>query len=456
MQNEVISDAKKRILDLLDFGSFIEIDELLEDGVIAGYGSISNRPVCVFAQDFSVMSGAITEGNCKKLCKIIDMAIKTGVPLIGFYDSVGVKLDEGTKVFLGLQEVLGKLADASGVIPQIAIVSGVVTGIATFAVSFSDFTFMFENRSKMFINGPQTLTANTGIDVSADKIGGADLHSNKTGSCQFFCSDDNDCIGKIKELLSFLPDNNLVDADIVEADDNNRECVELMADAAGAKEIITSICDENKFFEVSKGFAKNIIIGFSRIGGRVLGIVANNEEKINISGIEKATKFVRFCDAFNIPIVTLINNTGFEASLEEELGGLVKKSSRLLFAYTDATVPKVSLIFGKAFSGANLMLGAQSDMVLAWDSSKISVIEPLSAINILFNNEIADSESPVEFRKNKLDEYIEKEANPRNSIGFVDAVISPIDTRKRIINALDMLSSKRVSKSIRKHESISF
>lgn len=456
MQNEVISEAKKRISGLLDLGSFIEIDELANDGVIAGYGTVVNRPVCVFAQDNSIMSGAITAKNCEKICKVIDMAIKTGVPIIGFYDSMGAKIDEGANVFVGLEKVLAKLANASGVIPQIAVVAGTVTGIATFAVSFSDFVFMIENKSKMFINGPQGLTANTGIDVTAESIGGTDVHFTKTGSCQFACKDEEYCLGKVKELLGFLPDNNLVDSDIIESDDINRVCDELLEDGIDAKQIINSICDENKFFEVNSGFAENIIIGLARVGGRVSGIVASNEGKLNISGIEKATKFVRFCDAFNIPIITLIDNDGFEESLEEELGGLVKKSARLLFAYADATVPKINIIYGKAFSGANLMLGTSSDMVLAWDNSKISVVEPIKAVNILFNEEITNAESPVEFRENKLKEYMESNALPKNASGFIDAVISPVDTRKRIISALEMFSSKREIKGIRKHESISF
>jgi len=456
MQNEVISEARKRVLGLLDLGSFIEIDELLNDGVIAGYGMIFSRPVCVFAQDNSVMSGAITAKNCEKICKIIDMATKTGVPLIGFYDSIGAKIDEGANLFVGLQQVLAKLANASGVIPQIAVVSGAATGIATFAVSFSDFVFMVANQSKVFINGPQVLTANTGIDVTAEKIGGADVHFTKTGTCQFICENDEMCFNKVKELLSFLPDNNLVDPDIIEKDDDNRVCEELLDDEIDGYKVINSICDENKFFEVNAGFAKNIIIGFSRIGGRVAGIVSSGDGKLNISGIEKAAKFVRFCDAFNIPVVTLIDNDGFEESLDEELNGIVRKSARLLFAYSDATIPKIKIIFGKAFSGANLMLGTSSDMALAWDNARISVADPVSAVNILYNEEISNSESPVEFRDNKLKEYMENEALPKNALGFIDGVISPIDTRKRIISALDMLSSKREIKNVRKHESISF
>ena len=456
MGNEAVTDAKKRVLNLLDLGSFIEIDELKNDGVIAGYGTILSRPVCVFAQDSSVMSGAITSKNCEKICKIIDMAIKTGVPLIGFYDSIGSKIDEGTDVFIGLQKVLSKLANASGVIPQISVITGSVTGIATFAVSFSDFVFMIKDKSKMFINGPQVLTATAGVDVTVESVGGADVHFNKTGVCQFVCENDEGCLDKVKELLNYLPDNNLVDAEIIESDDSNRVCDDLLDDEIDARKIINSICDCNNFFEISVGFAKNIITGFTRIGGRVLGIVATGEDKIDIAGAKKASKFVRFCDAFNIPLVSLIDNDGFKPLVEEELNGLVKESARLLFAYSDATVPKLNIIYGKAFSGANLMFGTSADMVLAWDSAKISVIEPIKAVNILYSEEITNSESPVEFRENKLKEYMETNALPKNAVGFIDSIISPIDTRKMIISSLDMFSSKREIKNIRKHESLSF
>jgi len=462
MQNEVISDAKKRVMSLLDEKSFVEFDELVDGGVITGYGTVMGRPVCVFSQDFSVMSGAITERNCEKICRVIDMAMKNGVPLIGFYDSMGAKVDEGTKVFVGLQKVLARLANASGVIPQIAIVSGTVAGIATFAVSFSDFVFMVDKSSKMFINAPSVLTSKTGADVNSESIGGTSVHFEKTGVCQFACNDEDECFDKVKELLSFLPDNNLADSDIIESDDVNRCCDELIKEDINAYEVITSIVDNENFLEINSGFAKNIIIGFGRIGGKVSGVVANNslynEGKLNISATNKACKFVRFCDSFNIPIVTLVDNDGFLECVEEELNGAVKSSAKLLLAYSDATVPKINVVFGKAFGGANLMMGTSADVVLAWDNSKISVIPPISAVNILYSEEIAASESPIEFRDKKLKEYLDNEVLPENAAkdGFVNAVISPIETRQRIISALDMFSGKREIKAVKRHESATF
>jgi len=462
MQNEVISDARKRVIRLLDEKSFVEFDELVDEGVITGYGTIGFRPVCVFAQDSSIMSGAITEKNCEKICKTIDMAMKNGIPLIGIYDSMGAKIDEGTKVFNGLNKVLIKLANASGVIPQIAIVSGMVTGIATFSVSFSDFVFMVDKKSKMFINSPNVLTAKSGEEFSAESIGGASVHFEKTGACDVFCKDDDECYSKVRELIEFLPDNNLVDTDIAESDDFNRSCDELLEEGITASKVIDSIVDENKVFEICSGFAKNIITSFGRIGGRTVGIVANNleynEGKLNTSAIKKASKFVRFCDAFNIPIITLIDNDGFEASASEELEGLIKSGSKLLFAYADATVTKINVIFGKAFGGASLMMGTASDTVLAWKDAKISVVEPVIAANILYSEEIMNAESPVEFRENKMKEYLEENAIAKNAAndGFVNSIIEPYETRQRIISALELFASKREIKSVKRHESVTF
>jgi len=416
----------------------------------------------VFSQDSSVLSGAITEKNAEKICKVIDMAMKNGVPIIGFYDSRGAKIDEGAKVFSGLSKVLSKLANASGVIPQIAAVSGTVTGISAFAVGFADFVFMIENKSKMFMNAPNVLTAKTGSDVTAESIGGIGVHFEKTGVCQFACKSEEECSGKIKELLGFLPDNNLADTDITECDDLNRSCDELTEEGISAIPVINSVVDDQGFFEVGSGFSKNIVTGFGRIGGRVVAIVANNSEynegKLNIEASDKAGKFVRFCDAFNIPLVTFIDNDGFTLSFEEELNGIVKSCAKLLFAYSDATVPKINVIFGKAFGGANLMMGTSPDIAFAWDNAKISVVDPVTAVNILYSEEIANSESPIEFREEKLREYSDKNVLPENAAkdGFINSIIKPAETRAEIISALDMFSGKREIKSVKRHESVTF
>jgi len=452
MHGEAISNAKSRVLKLLDDGSFVEFDELLDTGVIIGYGTVLNRPVCVLSQNSDVMSGAVTQKGLEKILKIIDMATKNGVPLITFFDSIGAKIDERTLVLTGLGSVFGKLANLSGVIPLIGVVSSCVTGVMNFWVSLCDFVFMIEKTSSMFINSPQVLLADSGIDISAEDIGGASTHFYRTGSCSFLCNDEDECTDKLKELLGYLPDNNLADIGVIDTDDLNRGCPELLEEGVTANAVINSISDKGYFLEVSAGFASSMIIGLSRIGGRVVGIVANNG-KIDGNGILKASRFVSFCDSFNIPIVTLIDSDGFLVSLKEEQDGLIKKCGKLLFSYADATVTKINVIFGKAFGGASLMMGTNPDVTLAWENAKISVVEPKVAVNVLYSEEILNSESPVFFREEKLKEYLENDVMPVHAEkdGFVDAVISPLSTRKRIISSLDFFSGKREIKSIRRH-----
>ena len=452
MHGEAISNAKSRIFKLLDEGSFIEFDELQDAGVIIGYGTIFSRPVCVISQDGEFLSGALTKEGTDKLVKIIDMAVKNGVPLITFFDSIGAKIDEGTAVLAGLGKVFGKLANASGVIPLIGVVSGSATGAMNFFVSFCDFVFMIDKTSSMFINSPQVMLADSGIDISAEDVGGANMHFNKTGSCSFWCRDEAECNDKLKRLLGYLPDNNLADTDIIDTDDLNRECPELLEEGVTASTVIKSISDDGYFLEVSSGFASSIIIGLSRIGGRVVGIVANNG-KIDGNGILKASRFVSFCDSFNIPLVTLIDSDGFLVSLKEEQDGLVRKCGKLLFSYADATVTKINVIFGKAYGGATLMMGTNADVTLAWENANICVVDPKVAVNILYSEEILNSESPVSFREEKLKEYLEKFVSPdfAEVDGFIDAIINPASTRKRIISSLDFFSGKREIKSIRRH-----
>ena len=452
MHGEVISNAKSRVLKLLDEGSFIEFDELQDVGVIIGYGTVLARPVCVISQNSDVMSGAVTKKGLEKISKAIDMAVKNGIPLITFFDSIGAKIDEGTIVLAGLGKVFSKIANASGVIPLIGVISGSVTGVMNFWVSLCDFTFMIDKTSSMFINSPQVLLADSGIDISGEEIGGASTHFNKTGSCSFLCNNEDKCVSELKKLLEYLPDNNLADTSVIDIDDLNRECPELLSEGICANDVINSISDNECFLEISAGFATNMIIGFSRIGGRVVGIVSNNG-KIDGNGILKASRFVSFCDSFNIPIVTLIDSDGFLVSLKEEQDGLIRKCGKLLFSYADATVTKINVIFGKAYGGANLMMGTNPDMTLAFNNSKISVVEPKVAVNILYSEEILNSESPVSFREEKLNEYLEENVKAMHAEedGFVDAVINPLSLRKRIISSLDLFSGKREIKSIRRH-----
>lgn len=458
MQNEAISNARKVLSDLLDDRSFVEILENYDKGVIGGYGTINLRPVCIFVQDSSVDNGAVTEKNCEKISRIIDMAIKNGVPLIGVYDSIGVKIDESSKVFLSIKKMLSKMAEASGVIPQFGVCLGNSVGVNSFAINFSDFVFMVDNKSKMFLNGPQNMIVSEGKEISAEELGGAKTHFENSGMCHIFAENDSECVEKIKELLSYLPDNNLADVCILESDDLNRECEELNSGVESNREIILAVCDDNKFFELQSGFGKSIAVGFARFGGRSCGVIANVDKMPDTCSIDKATRFIRFCDAFNMPIVTFSDVEGAKVSIVEERNGISKKIAGMIFAYSDAVVPKINIVTGSMFGGVSLAMGIGADITLAWDSAKISVALPKVAVNVMYNNEIADSENPVEYREEKLKDYLENEAIPSKAenTGFIDGVISPSETRKRIINALELYVSKRGIKINKRHGNMPF
>lgn len=453
MQGEVISSAMKFISDLTDDKSFVEIGEHLISGVICGYGTINNRPVCLFAQDSSVNSGAINEKNCEKICNVIDMAVKNGVPIIGIYDSMGTKISESTSVLVSVKKVLSKLASASGVIPEISIVLGSAVGIASFAVSFSDFVFMIDKKSKLFVNGPQSVTVETGLEISSEDLGGARVHSEKSGICHVFSESEGECICKVSELLSYLPDNNLADVEIIDIDDMNRTCDDLNVGFSDISEVISSIADNNKFLEIKAGYKKEIVTGFFRIGGRSAGVIANRNNTLDKDCISKIVEFVKICDAFNIPIVTLTNVEGAKVSVLEENLGLSKSISSLIYAYSDATIPKVNIIVGNAFGGVGLAMGIGADINLAWQNSKISVALPKTAVNIIYSEEISNSEEPIKFREEKLNEYLSDVALPENSVSslFIDSVIEPSETRKRIISAFELYSGKREHKLPKKH-----
>lgn len=453
MQSEVISDAMKTIINLLDEKSFVEIGEHVKSGVICGYGTIKFRPVCIFAQDSSVNSGAMTEKNCEKICNVINMAEKNGIPIIAIYDSIGTDISESTGVLLGLKKVLTKLSGISGIVPIISIVLGNAVGISSFSVNFSDFIFMIDKKSKMFVNGPQNITTVTGKEISSENLGGAKVHAEKTGICDVYTNSEEECIEKVKEILEYLPENNLSDTQIIDSDDINRNCDELNSGYNNIEEVISSVADNGKFFELKKEFGRNIITGFGRIGGRAVGIVANRENKLNIVAINKVRKFIRCCDSFNIPIVTLTNCEGTEVSIEEENLGISSSLSSLIYAYSDATIPKINIIVGNMFGGAGAVMGICADVNLAWKNSKISAALPKTAVNILYSEEIANSEEPIKYRDEKLNEYLENEIIPEKAQDtmFIDGIIEPIDTRKRIISSLELYTSKREIKIPKKH-----
>lgn len=477
--------ARERINALTDDGSFVEIDAFVThraveygmdcteapgEGVVAGYGTVDGRPVYVYAQDFTALGGSVGEMHSKKICKVMDMAAKTGTPVIGISDSSGARIQEGTDALAGLGEILYRNTLNSGVVPQISVVMGTCAGAAAASAALSDFVFMVENTGKMFMTGPQVIENATGEKVDAAAFGGADVHSEKSGEVDFKAANDEECIAKVRELLSFLPSNNLEETPYVPADDINRVSERLTAivpdDTTAAYDVrgvIAEIADNGAFMEVQKDFAQNMVIGFARMNGLTVGIAANqpavNDGLIDANAAEKAARFVRFCDSFNIPVVTFTDSEGFAASKAQEESGLISSSAKLIYAFAEATVPKVNVIIRKAYGSAYIAMNSKNigaDMVLAWPTAEIAVMNPDGAANILFKDSLKNSSEPMSDREEKVQEYKNKAASPFEAAkrGYVDDVIEPDSTRPRIIAALQMLEAKREARPAKKHGNI--
>ncbi len=467
--------ARERVQALLDEGSFLETDAFVSqrgvsaqpagvsapaDGVVTGYGTIDGRPVCVYAQDFTVIGGSLGEMHAKKIVKTMDLAAKTGVPLIALHDSAGVRLQEGLDALNGLGEVLSKGAVLSGVVPQISVVMGPLAGVAACVSSISDFTLMVENTSHMFLNGPQVVKGAGNDDVTADNLGGAKAHAEKSGLAHIVSANELECLGAVKTLLSYLPDNNLSDTPYYETSDDINRISETLNSIVAAgdydiRTVISEIADNNEFFELSKDYANHVVTGFVRLNGSTAGVVAA-KGALCIGCMDKAARFVSFCDSYNIPVVTFTDVDGFLADVAQEHGGIIRHAAKLIAAYADATVPKVNIILGKASGGAHLVMGSKhigADMALAWPDAEISVMASDGAANILFADEIASSNNPIEARQAKIAEYKEAYANPYIAAehGYVDDVITPDSTRPRLIGMLEMLAGKRETRPAKKH-----
>ena len=472
--------ARERINKLLDPNSFVEINmfakhqctefdmenkELPADGVVTGYGRIDGRLVFVFSEDFTVMGGSIGEMHAKKICDVIDLALKTDAPLIGLYDSGGARVQEGIDALSGCGQIFYRNSIASGQIPQISAIMGPCAGAAAYSPALTDFIFMVKDTSYMFLTGPQVIKTYTGEDVAFDKLGGADIHTSISGVADFVAENDEECLQKIRELLGFLPSNGFEDFAFVENGDNSIEenIIDIDIDLTNHRkaydmhEIIKPVVDNGYFFEVKPNFAQNIIIGFSRLGGRTIGIVANQPNvlagSLDADSSNKATRFIRFCDAFNIPIVTFVDVPGFLPGIQQEHRGIIKHGAKMLFAYSEATVPKITIIIRKAYGGAFLAMCSKdlgADQVFALPNAEIAVMGHEGAVNIIFKRE------NDEIRKQKIDEYRNKFANPyfAASRGHIDAVIEPQEMRLRLISTLQMLSNKREDRPQKKHGTI--
>ena len=438
--------------------------KFLTDGVITGFGIIDGRRVAVFSQDFTIFGGTVSKTNAQKIVKIMQMALKVGIPIIGLNDSGGARIQEGVSALGGYGDIFLHNVLASGVIPQISAILGPCAGGAVYSPALTDFIFMKRETSYMFITGPDVVKAVMHQDVSFEELGGADVHASISGIAHFVYDKEEELLLSIRKLLSYLPSNNLENPPFIQSDDDpNREIPELddiipiePTEPYDVKEIIKKVLDENSFFEIQENFAQNIVIGLGRIGGYVVGIVANQplylSGALDIKASVKASRFVRFCDCFNIPIITFVDVPGFMPGIEQEHGGIIKEGAKLIFAYAEATVPKITIVLRKAYGGAYDVMGSKhlrADINLAWPSAEIAVMGPEGAVKILYKKEIEKIENLNEFIK----EYRDKFANPyyAASLGFIDDVIRPSKTRKIIYNYLQLLENKRQTLPYKKH-----
>ncbi|TET64546.1 MAG: acyl-CoA carboxylase subunit beta [Candidatus Stahlbacteria bacterium] len=477
--------ARERVDLLLDKGTFRETDKfvthrctdfgleknkILGDGVVTGYGKINGRTACVFSEDFTVFGGSLSKTYAEKICKLQDLALKMGCPIIGLKDSGGARIQEGVDSLAGYTDVFLRNVLSAGVVPQISAIMGPCAGGAVYSPAMTDFVIMVKG-SLMFLTGPDVVKAATHEDVTFEELGGAMVHNEKSGVAHFAADSELECIELIKNLLSYIPNNNLEDTPSVEpTDDVNRmdkELDKIIPDSPNKPydmhEVITKIIDNGDFLEVHKHYAKNLIVGFAKFNGRSVGIVANQPAVLagvlDINSAMKGARFVRFCDCFNIPIATFVDVPGFLPGTAQEWGGVIKNGAKLLYAFCEATVPRVTVITRKAYGGAYCVMSSKhtrADMNFAWPSAEIAVMGPAGAVKILYRKELKQAKDPKALEKKLVDEYTEKFANPfvTASKGYIDAIIKPSETRPRIIEALDMIENKRDTNPPRKHGNI--
>ena len=478
--------ARERILLLFDEGSFEEIDKLVEhrcqdfgmaeqripgDGVVTGYGKINGRLAYAFAQDFTVFGGSLSEANAGKIVKVMDLAAKMGAPVIGLNDSGGARIQEGVMSLAGYADIFLRNTIYSGVVPQISAIMGPCAGGAVYSPAITDFILMVDKTSYMFITGPDVIRTVTHEEVTKDELGGAHTHNETSGVAHFMCRDDAECLSMIRELLSFIPSNNLEDpprkpcTDPIDRLDAKLDT--LVPDQSNMpyemKDVIQTVVDDGYFFEIHEHYAKNIIVGFARLNGKSVGIVANQPAMLagtlDINASVKGARFVRFCDCFNIPLVTFEDVPGFLPGTQQEYGGIIKHGAKLLYAFAEATVPKVTVITRKAYGGAYCVMASKhirTDVNYAWPSAEIAVMGPEGAVDIVYKRELDQAKNREEMRQNKIEEFRERLANPYVAAdrGFVDAVIQPRETRKKLIQALEMLETKRDKNPPKKHGNI--
>jgi propionyl-CoA carboxylase beta chain len=478
--------ARERIDLLLDEGTFEEMDKLVRhrsrefgmdeqvidgDGFITGYGRIHGRMAYVFAQDFTVFGGSLSEANAQKICKIMDLALKTGAPVIGLNDSGGARIQEGVLSLAGYADIFLRNTLSSGVVPQISAIMGPCAGGAVYSPALTDFVFMVGHTSHMFVTGPDVIKTVTHEDVTKEKLGGAETHNSISGVAHFMAPDDAECLRMIRELFSYLPQNNRDDAPVRTSGDPIDRVDPSLDTVVPAesnlpydiKDIIQRVVDDGEFFEIHEHWARNIVVGFARMEGRSIGIVANQPAFLagclDINSSVKGARFVRFCDAFNIPILTFEDVPGFLPGTEQEFGGIIRHGAKLLYAYAEATVPKITVITRKAYGGAYCVMGSKhlrTDVNFAYPTAEIAVMGAEGAVNIVYRRELAAAEDKAAARKQKIEEFEERFANPFVAAerGFIDDVIEPRETRPKVIRALRMLRTKVDTMPRKKHGNI--
>ncbi|MBO9320215.1 acyl-CoA carboxylase subunit beta [Chloroflexus sp. MS-CIW-1] len=478
--------ARERIDRLLDPGSFVELDAFavhrttafgmdrrkpLGDGVITGHGTIDGRPVCIFAQDFTVFGGSLGEVFAEKICKVMDLALRMGVPCIGINDSGGARIQEGVVSLGGYAEIFYRNVLSSGVIPQLSIIAGPCAGGAVYSPAMTDFIFMVKNISQMFITGPDVIKTVTGEEVGFEELGGAMTHNTRSGVAHFAADSEDECFDQLRTLLSFLPSNNMEDPPYQPpTDDPERMDEDLQSiipdnprKAYDMIKVIESVVDDGFFFEVQPAWAQNIVIGFARLDGHVVGVVGNQPLQmagtLDIDSSVKAARFVRFCDAFNIPLITFVDVPGFLPGTQQEYGGIIRHGAKLLYAYCEATVPKLTVITRKAYGGAYDVMASKhirADFNFAWPTAEIAVMGVDAAVRIIFRKELAEADDPTTRLAELVEDYQNRFANPYVAAerGYIDAVIEPRETRPALIRALRLARTKRQSLPARKHGNI--
>jgi len=484
--------ARERLDYLLDPGSFYELDEFVTvrlsahgeahratdfglaercnpgDSVVTGWGEINGRPVYVFAQDFTVLGGSVGEAHGQKICKVLDLALENGAPVIGINDSGGARIQEGVDALAAYGEIFYRNVLASGVVPQISVILGPCAGGAVYSPALTDFTFMVEGTARMFITGPGVIKAVTHEGVGAEELGGADVHNRLSGVAHFAASTEEKTLDLVRQLLSYLPSNNADDPPYIpptDPPDRADKALDTLvpedpAQGYDMREVIRRIVDEAAFLEVQERFAPNLIVGFARMGGYVVGIVAQQPPVLagvlDIDSSDKGARFIRFCDCFNVPLLTLTDTPGFLPGVAQEHGGIIRHGAKMIYAYAEASVPKISVITRKAYGGAYIVMSSKhlrGDVCLAWPGAEIAVMGPQGAVNVIFRRELKAADDPDGLREELVRDYREKFTNPYVAAarGYLDGVIVPRETRPRVIRALEMLRHKRVQRPSRKH-----